>query len=89
MIVGAYRVIVWYKGAQTRVEVSMGKQSASTFLKALAFVCTKCPVCRTARRKQKGLVYSFVKNIEGGYCPFCMAYEKVYGRKAHESKLKL
>ena len=67
----------------------MGKQQAGTLMKALAFVCTKCPVCRTARKRQEGLAYTFVKNIEGGFCPFCMAYEKVYGRKAHESKMKL
>jgi hypothetical protein len=40
-------------------------------------VCTVCPVCRAARRNQKGLLYSFVKTIEGRFCPFCMAYEKV------------
>jgi len=67
----------------------MEKLSTSRFIKALAFVCTKCPVCRTARKNQKGLTYSFVKNIEGGFCPFCMAYEKVYGRKAHEQGPKL
>ena len=66
------------------VGVVMGKNPAGMFMRALASVCTKCPVCRTARRKQEGLAYSFVKNIEGGFCPFCMAYERVYGRKAHE-----
>ena len=25
-----------------------------------------------------------VKSIEGGVCPYCKAYAKVYGRKAHE-----
>ena len=34
--------------------------------------------------KQKGFAYWFVKKIEGGICPFCKAYEKVYGKKAHE-----
>jgi hypothetical protein len=24
------------------------------------------------------------KPVEGGLCPFCQVYEKVYGRKAHE-----
>jgi rubrerythrin len=62
----------------------MKNKQAGMFMRALASVCTTCPVCRTARRKQEGLAYSFVKNIEGGFCPFCMAYEKVYGRKAHE-----
>ena len=46
--------------------------------------CVQCPVCRRARRKQRGLVYWFVKKIEGGLCPYCKAYERVYGRKAHE-----
>ena len=46
--------------------------------------CLKCPVCSQARRKQRGLAYWFVKKIEGNICPQCKAYEKVYGRKAHE-----
>ena len=47
----------------------------------LAQQCINCPVCGHARKKQKGIAYWFVKNIEGSICP---AYEKVYGRKAHE-----
>lgn len=47
--------------------------------------CLECPICSRARRKQKGLAYWFVKKIESGICPACKAYEKVYGRKAHES----
>ncbi len=50
----------------------------------MALQCLKCPVCSRARRKQKGLAFWFVKNIEEGYCPFCAAYERVYGKKAHE-----
>ncbi|MBN1542016.1 hypothetical protein JW992_07690 [candidate division KSB1 bacterium] len=50
----------------------------------LAEACRACPVCSRARRKQKGLAYWFVKTIESGICPACAAYEKVYGRKAHE-----
>lgn len=50
----------------------------------LAAQCASCPVCRRARNKQKGLAFWFVKNVEGGVCPACQAYEKVYGRKAHE-----
>jgi hypothetical protein len=52
----------------------------------MAQVCVTCPVCRTARAKQKGMAYSFVKTIEGGLCPFCKAYERVYGKKAHEPR---
>jgi len=46
--------------------------------------CLNCPVCRHARATQKGIAYFFVKHIEGGFCPACQAYEKVYGRKSHE-----
>lgn len=42
-----------------------------------------CPVCRHARYHQKGMVCAFVKNIERGICPFCAAYERVHGKKAH------
>ena len=50
----------------------------------LAQKCLECPVCRRARDKQKGLCFWFVKTIEGSLCPQCKAYERVYGRKAHE-----
>ena len=52
--------------------------------RAMAQQCLECPVCNRARKKQKGLAFWFVKTIEGFFCPFCRAYEKVYGRKAHE-----
>jgi hypothetical protein len=52
--------------------------------KANAAKCVNCPVCRRARDKQRGIAFWFVKNIEGGFCPACQAYERVYGRKAHE-----
>lgn len=46
--------------------------------------CLECPVCKRARAKQKGIAFWIVKHLEGGLCPDCRAYEKVYGRKAHE-----
>lgn len=46
--------------------------------------CVECLVCRRAREKQRGLAFWFVKTIEGSVCPNCQAYERVYGRKAHE-----
>lgn len=52
--------------------------------RALARLCELCPVCRHARQMQKGLAFAIVKNVEGGICPFCRAYERVHGRKAHE-----
>lgn len=50
----------------------------------MAQKCVECTICTTARKKQRGLAFWFVKFIEGGMCPACKAYEKVYGRKAHE-----
>jgi hypothetical protein len=52
--------------------------------KSLARWCLNCPVCKYARKKQKGIVYWFVKKVESKICPFCRAYEKVYNRKPHE-----
>ena len=51
---------------------------------ALAQLCVECPVCTRARRNQAGVAFWFVKQVEGNVCPFCQAYEKVYGRKSHE-----
>jgi len=53
--------------------------------KKMAQRCVECPVCTRARKKQSGIVYWFVKHIEDGICPFCAAYERVYGKKAHEA----
>ncbi|HOZ61162.1 MAG TPA: hypothetical protein PK914_03465 [Smithellaceae bacterium] len=47
--------------------------------------CLECPVCSRARKKQRGIAFWFVKNIENGICPNCAAYERVYGKKAHEA----
>ncbi len=52
--------------------------------KQLAKQCLECPLCKRARRKQRGLIFWFVKKLEGNVCPACKAYEKVYARKAHE-----
>lgn len=50
----------------------------------LAQTCLQCPMCKNARRAQRGFAFWFVKTIEGGMCPACRAYEKVCGKKAHE-----
>jgi len=50
----------------------------------MARKCMECTVCTHARRKQRGILFWFVKKVEGSVCPFCKAYERVYGRKAHE-----
>lgn len=62
----------------------MSTRSASSFDKTLAGFCLKCPVCRRARWRQRGTAFWLVKKIEARMCPFCRAYERVYGRKAHE-----
>ena len=46
--------------------------------------CLDCPLCKSARRKQRGLAFWFVRVVEESLCPQCKAYERVYGRKAHE-----
>jgi len=62
----------------------MSKIEITNLDRALARVCESCPVCRTARRNQQGVANRFVRGIEVGVCPFCRAYERVNGRKAHE-----
>ena len=51
----------------------------------MAQKCVDCKLCSYARGKQKGVLFWIVKNIEPRICPFCRAYERVYGRKAHEA----
>jgi len=53
--------------------------------KRMARICENCLICRHARKKQRGIAFQFVKAIEGRLCPFCKAYEKVHGRKAHRT----
>ena len=62
----------------------MSKNEITSLDRAMARVCESCPVCRPARRNQQGLAYQFVKRVEGSICPFCRAYERVHGQKAHE-----
>ena len=50
----------------------------------LARVCANCPLCQRARQQQGGLAFRLVKSLETKVCPFCRAYERVYGRPAHE-----
>lgn len=52
--------------------------------KKLAQQCVECPLCKRARKKQRGIIFWFVKKIEGSICPACKAYEKVYNKKPHE-----
>ena len=62
----------------------MTEKSVSEWDRTLASICEHCPVCRQARKSQKGMAFELVKRVETGICPFCRAYERVHGRKAHE-----
>jgi len=62
----------------------MNKRTIPDRDRRMAKRCVECPVCGHARGRQKGLAFWFVKGIEGSLCPYCKAYERVYGRKAHE-----
>jgi len=63
---------------------AMSQPSISALDRQLAQVCANCPVCRQARKKQRGLAFGLVKTVESHVCPFCRAYAKVNGRKPHE-----
>lgn len=62
----------------------MKARVASKLDLVLANVCLRCLVCRSARKNQSGAAYSLVRRVESRVCPFCRAYERVYGRKSHE-----
>ncbi len=62
----------------------MTDQPVSEKDRKLAETCLTCPVCKRARKKQRGLCFWFVKRLESRICPACQAYERVYGRQAHE-----
>lgn len=62
----------------------MSSREATILDRRLARLCELCPVCRHARRSQQGLAYTFVRKVEVAVCPFCQAYERVHGKKAHE-----
>ena len=62
----------------------MSRDYPSPLDRALARACELCPVCRQASSRQEGIAFTIVKNIEGSICPFCKAYERVHGKKAHE-----
>ena len=62
----------------------MAHQEITERDRKLAQQCVECKICASAREKQRGLAYWIVRLVEGGICPACKAYEKVYGRRAHE-----
>ena len=62
----------------------MSRSPPTKMDRALARICHACPVCRNARARQTGIAYRIVRKMESKVCPFCQAYERVHGRKAHE-----
>lgn len=63
----------------------MNTNNSSALDRAMARVCELCPACMHARHHQRGMIFGLVKSIENRVCPFCRAYERVNGRKAHEA----
>jgi len=66
-------------------DANMNKRIVTSLDRSLARICELCPVCRHARQSQQGFAFVIVKNVEANICPFCKAYERVHGRKAHQS----
>jgi hypothetical protein len=77
-------MLLKFSGNDTFVSDALKKMEITDSDIKKARWCLGCPVCKHARKRQKGLLFWFVKNLEGKIRPFCKAYEKVYGRKAHE-----
>lgn len=54
-------------------------------LKKAEFCLKGCPMCRIGREKGKGVLFGMVKvEAKLKLCPWCRAYEKVYGVPAYE-----
>jgi hypothetical protein len=64
----------------------MSNENITNLDRTLARVCETCPVCRSASHNQQCLANRFVRGVEEKVCPFCRAYERVHGRKAHEPR---
>lgn len=64
--------------------MSKAQKNISEKDKKLAQGCIDCPICKRARKKQRGIAYWFVKVVENKFCPNCQAYERVYNKKAHQ-----
>lgn len=61
----------------------MNGRKTSSFDKILARICANCLLCRRARKRQRGFAFRVVRRVEARWCPFCRAYERVFGRPAH------
>jgi hypothetical protein len=88
---GEWRLFSWSRnrgfhfwGKYSTLYTAMKPKTRKKIDQALATVCLNCPVCRRARDEQKGVAFWLTSSVEGRFCPFCRAYERVYRRKAHE-----
>jgi len=54
------------------------------WIRFLALVCERCPLCAMARRFPKSSFAQHMKRIEK-FCPFCLAHEK---SKQHDGNSK-
>lgn len=53
--------------------------------RGLAKFCKdRCPICRRARAKQRGVAYVLTRYIDAPVCPACRSYKAVYGRASYE-----
>ena len=66
-------------------ETNLDKEllSDKALVKKARFCKDQCSICKRARTKG-GLARLFVKYIDRPLCPYCKAYEKVYGCLAYE-----
>jgi ribosomal protein S27E len=65
-------------------EVDKSKFDEKT-LKRSEFCESKCPTCVKGREKGSGIWYMLVKLEDRlHFCPWCRAYQKVYGVPAYE-----
>lgn len=65
-------------------EEAAGRGFDAKTLKKAEFCLQGCPVCRKGREKGKGFLYGMTRlEAKLKLCPWCRAYEKVYGVPAY------
>ncbi|WP_287154731.1 hypothetical protein [Candidatus Solincola tengchongensis] len=66
---------------QDRVETQWDEKT----LRRAQFCRDKCTACKLGRKRGKGLFYRIVRlESKLRFCPWCRAYEKVYGVPAYQ-----
>ncbi|MGY0288710.1 MAG: hypothetical protein ACUX7D_08185 [Candidatus Methanodesulfokora washburnensis] len=61
----------------------MANKYEEELIKKAGFCKEKCPICTRARKGNR-LARVFVKYVDRKICPYCKAYERIYGKKAYE-----